>query len=214
MALFTGTAAALGAGTALKALIAKLGMGAAKTAATKGGGALVKSLAAKGAGAGAKQGFFGQAKRFAGDAFKDYMGPGGITPQNLAVNFGLDAGFGVMQGLATPGDIGDKLIAGVTSGVGGAAGGVLATGALGKFKNNPALRIASEFGGGYAGDMGGQVVGDSLMRLKGGGTTPWEKVQQSQDQEYRQQLEREILAQYGLGGYQPTDLFLRDNGLA
>ena len=215
MAIFTGTVAA---GAALKALIAKLGIGAAKTAATKGGGALVKSMAAKGAGAGAKgaakSGFFNKARRFAGDAFMDYLGPDGMSPTNLAVNFGMDAGFGVMQGLNTPGDLGDKLIAGITSGVGGAAGGTAATGALGKFKNNPALRIASEFGGGWAGDMGGQMVGDTLMRAKGGGTTPWEKVQASQDQEYRQQLEREILAQYGIGGYQPTDLFLKDNGLA
>ena len=34
---------------------------------------------------------------------------------------------------------------------------------MGKFKNNPVLRIASEFGGGYAGDMGGQMIGDTLM---------------------------------------------------
>ena len=45
------------------------------------------------------------------------------------------------------------------------------------------------------GDMMGQMVGDGLLRAKGGGTTPWEKLQQEGDQEYRAQLEREILAQ-------------------
>ena len=75
-------------------------------------------------------------------------------------------------------------------------------------------RQALEFGGGYAGDMLGQVGSDAVLRVKGGGTTPWEKVQQSADQEYRAQLEREMLARMGVGGYNQTDLFLSDNGLA
>ena len=82
------------------------------------------------------------------------------------------------------------------------------TGGKGKF------RWLTEIGGGYAGDMAGQAVGDTLLRAKGGGTTPWEKVQAEGDTAYRAQLEREILAKYGIGGYQPTDLFLTENGLA
>ena len=183
-----------------------LGRAAATKAATKAGGALVKSLGS----AGAKKAAGGGFKRFAGKALQDYMGPGGFTPTNLAVNFGLDAGFGVLQGINTPGDLGDKIIAGTTTGLGGALGGIGAVSALGKYKNNPALRMLGEFGGGYVGDIGGQAIGDTAMRLKGGGTTPYEKLAASQDQEYRNQIEREILASLGLGGYQPSDLITRD----
>lgn len=193
-------------GIALKGLMG----GKAAAAGAAKGGALVKALgAAKGAGAGAKAGFFGNAKRFAGQAFRDYMGPGGVTPTNIAMNFGPDAFFGAVQGAMTPGDLGDKLIAGTTTAVGGALGGVGAVGMLGKHKNNPGLRMMGEFGGGYGGDMLGQMVGDSVLRAKGGGTTPWEKLQQEGDQQYREQIEREVLAAYGIGGYQPTDI-IRD----
>ena len=146
------------------------------------------------------------AKKFAGDALTRYMGPGGVTPGNLAANFAPDLVFGAMQGAATPGDLGDKLIAGVTTGVGGALGGVGAVSVLPGATRNPGMRMLAEFGGGMVGDMGGQMVGDTVLRAKGGGLTPFEKVQQGADQEYRQQLERQILAQYGIGGYNQTDL--------
>ena len=168
--------------------------------------------AAKGA---ASAGKLAVIKRFAGKALMDYMGPDDIPMiQKIGMNFGPDAFFGVMQGAMTPGDLGDKLIAGTTTAVGGAMGGVGAVGMLGKHKNNPALRMMGEFGGGYAGDMVGQMVGDGLLRAKGGGTTPWEKLQQEGDQQYRAQIEREILAQMGIGGYNVPDLFMQDNGFA
>ena len=89
-------------------------------------------------------------KRFAGKALTDYMGPGGVTPTNIATNFGPDLFFGAMQGAMTPGDLGDKLIAGTTTAVGGAMGGVGAVSALpGKHKTNPGMRMLAEFGGGY-----------------------------------------------------------------
>ena len=153
-------------------------------------------------------------KRFAGKALADYMGPGGVTPTNIATNFGPDIFFGAMQGAMTPGDLGDKLIAGTTTAVGGALGGVGAVSVLPGAKTNPGMRMLAEFGGGYGGDMMGQMVGDGLLRAKGGGTTPWEKLQQEGDQQYRQQLEREILAKYGIGGYNVPDLFMSENGLA
>ena len=62
--------------------------------------------------------------------------------------------------------------------------------------------------------MLGQYGGDIALRAKGGGTTPWEKLQQDSDQEYRSMLEREMLAQYGVGGYNTLDPFLSQNGLA
>lgn len=211
---------------ALAALKGAVGMGGSKQlalnlgqeAAKKG---ILENIKAAGVGAarqaasvGGPQGVsLGGIKRFAGNALNDYMGPGGVTPTNLAMNFGFDTGFGVLQGINTPGDLGDKLIAGTTSAVGGAMGGVGAVGMLGKYKNNPALRMMGEFGGGMIGDMGGQMVGDTVMRAKGGGMTPWERVQQEGDQDYRQQIERQILAQYGVGGYNQPDLFMQENGL-
>ena len=134
------------------------------------------------------------------------MGPAGITPTTLAQNFGMDAAFGLYQGAMTPGDLGDKLIAGVGTGVGGAMGGVGLVSALGKHKNNAIARMGAELGGNLVGDMGGQVVSDAVLRAKGGGTTPWEKLQQEGDQQYRSEIERQMLAQLGIGGYNQTDL--------
>lgn len=187
---------AAGAGL-LKLGAAIKGMGAAKGA---------TQLAIPGLQAAAGGGKMAAAKKFAGDALTKYMGPGGVTPGNLAANFAPDLVFGAMQGAMTPGDLGDKLIAGTTTAVGGALGGVGAVSLGGKRAMTGGGRMLAEFGGGMLGDMGGQMVGDSILRVKGGGTTPFEKVQQSADQEYRQQLERQILAAYGIGGYNQTDL--------
>ena len=153
-------------------------------------------LGAKGGMAYAKGRF---AKRMAGKALAEYMGKGGVNPTNLATNFGFDAGFGVLAGLNTPGDLGDKLIAGSTSALGGGLSGVGAVTALGKYKKNPALRMGAEFGGGFLGDSAGMMVGDALMRAKGGGQTPYERLAEEQ--------ERRLLAQYGV------DPFMADNGL-
>ena len=161
-----------------------------------------KGLAARSAVGAATQG----ARKFAGKALANYMGPGGVTAGNIAANFAPDAVFGVMQGAMTPGDLGDKIIAGGSTAIGGALGGVGAVSALGKYGQSGGGRMLAEFGGGMLGDMAGQGAGDVVLRAKGGGTTPWEKVQQQGDQEYRQQLEREVLAAYGIGGYNQTDL--------
>ena len=195
--------------------LAKLGIGAKLASAVgmaKGlvGGAKATQLAIPGLmgaakGAATKSGM-GAVKKFAGNALANYMGPGGVTAGNVAANFAPDAVFGVMQGAMTPGDLGDKLIAGGSTAIGGALGGVGAVSALGKFGQSGGGRMLGEFGGGMLGDMVGQSAGDVVLRAKGGGTTPFEKLQQSGDQEYRQKLEREILAAYGIGGYNQTDL--------
>ena len=205
--------AAAGAG------LAKLGIGAKLASAVgmaKGlvGGAAARQLAIPGLmGAGkaataqtAARGGLGAVKKFAGKALADYMGPGGVTAKNLATNFGMDAAFGLYQGAMTPGDLGDKLIAGVGTGVGGAVGGVGLVSALGKHKNNAIARMGAELGGNLVGDMGGQMISDQVLRAKGGGTTPWEKLQQEGDQQYRSEIERQMLAQLGIGGYNQTDL--------
>ena len=201
--------------TAAAAGLAKLGIGAKLASAVgmaKGlaGGAAAKQLAIPGLMGAAKgtaaKGSMGAVKKFAGNALANYMGPGGVTAGNIAANFAPDAVFGVMQGAMTPGNLGDKIIAGGSTAIGGALGGVGAVSALGKFGQQGGGRMLAEFGGGMLGDMVGQSAGDVVLRAKGGGMTPWEKVQQDGDQEYRKQLEREVLAAYGIGGYNQTDL--------
>jgi hypothetical protein len=61
------------------------------------------------------------------------------------------------------------------------------------------------------GDMVGQGVADGLLRIKGGGTTPYEKMAAEQQRE----LEQRILSQYlsGKGGYPTRDPMLAANGL-
>ena len=148
------------------------------------------------------------------------------TARELGTRVVPDAIFGTLAGVMTPGDLGDKLIAGTTATVGGAAGGLAARGVvgglapkalkpmLGKHKNpayNGMLDIGLEMGGGLTGDMAGQGVADALLRLKGGGTTPYEKMASEQQKELEQQILRNYLS--GKGGYPTNDYFLQENGL-
>jgi len=110
-----------------------------------------------------------------------------------------DALFGVMAGAMTEGDIGDKLIAGTASAAGGGLGGI-ALGRAGQRFGNTAGFLA-DMGGSIAGDMVGMKVADDLMRIKGGGFTPYEKQMMQQDAQYRAQLEQEFLNKYG---YMPS----------
>ena len=183
----------------------------------------VKGAAAAGAaakGAAARAG----ATRFAGDAMKNYLG-GKVTPMRLAENFALDGVFGVMAGMNSPGDLGDKLIAGTTVGLSGGIGGMLGTTAYGKIFNKGRMptgiaRQMTEVGGAMLGDEVGFGLSESLQRLKGGGTTPYEKMAQEGNADQQQQIEREVLSKYGLlqgiptGYHYGSDPFLVDNGLA
>ena len=114
-----------------------------------------------------------------------------------------DAIFGTLAGAMTPGDFGDKMIAGTAATAGGALGGLALRGAVGgiapKVMNNAVADITSEMVGGIGGDMMAQGVADGILRVKGGGTTPYEKMANDQQKE----LEQRILQQYlsGKGGY-------------
>tara|TARA_B100000073_G_scaffold201105_1_gene166501 strand:+ start:204 stop:866 length:663 start_codon:yes stop_codon:yes gene_type:complete len=169
------------------------------------------------------KGLIGGAKRFAGEAFTNYLG-GKPTVKNLAENFGLDAVFGGLAAAQTPGDLGDKLIAGTTVGLSGGLGGMIGTTGYGKLFNKGQMptgltRQMTEVGGALLGDTVGMSVSDNLQRMKGGGLTAWEREAQQSDELYRKQLEQEILAKYGILGqpYQTgygSDPFLVENGLA
>jgi len=123
--------------------------------------------------------------------------------------YGPDAFNTIAIAANTPGDMGDKLIAGISTGGSMALGGYGARKLLG----GRGGFVGSLFGdmvGGEVGYHAGNAASDALLRAKGGGTTPYEKL----DADYRRQLEQQILAQHGLAGYTIDDMFLAQNGLA
>ena len=123
---------------------------------------------------------------------------------DIVANFGIDAAFGVMQGVMTPGDLREKLIAGTSTAVGGAVGGLgLSTALPGKMKTNMLVRQPVEFAGGFAGDFAGQAIGDYAQRLTSpDGKTAYERLAE----EERRKVEQQTLATLGLGGYNINDL--------
>ena len=145
--------------------------------------------------------------RFAGKALKKV--PGfissnlGDTALDKVFRIGPDLFFGGVAAVQTPGDIGDKAIAGLTQAGGGLLGGITAGGALRSAGAGQGVQALGDMFGSYAGDMAGMVVGDNLQRGKdvlmgGSGQTAWERMSTEQQAQYAQQLKQEILAQYGL----------------
>ena len=140
-----------------------------------------------------------------GSTMAGRLGPIGFGSKeavtNTALMFGPDAAFGVLSGAMTPGDLGDKVIAGGMTAAGGALGGAgLRTMYGGK---NAAIQMGLELGGGVGGDMLGQGIADNLLRIKGGGSTPYEKMAADQQRELEEQILRRVLS--GKGGYPATN---------
>ena len=154
--------------------------------------------------AAAKGGLGSLGSRMAGTTF---MKNASALMPKTAAEWGMrvapDAIFGTLAGAMTPGDLGDKMIAGTAATAGGALGGLALRGAVGgiapRVMNNAVADITSEMVGGIGGDMMAQGVADGILRVKGGGTTPYEKMANDQQRE----LEQRILQQYlsGKGGY-------------
>ena len=119
-----------------------------------------------------------------------------MSKDELLMTVAPDLMFGGLAMATTEGDLGDKLLAGAGSAVGGVAGGLGARGVLGP-KSGLGI-LATEMGGGIAGDMVGMGVADSLIRAKNGGMTPAEQKYAQQDQAYQQQIIDDFLAQNGL----------------
>ena len=188
--------------------------------AVKGGaatlGALGKGQAARAA-----------AKKFAGDALTK---AGTMVPKSvgeatrmivgndlynnkgqLIGRLAPDALFGVITGTMTEGDLGDKLIAGTASAAGGGLGGIAAGRAANAAKLGDTVGFLADMGGSIGGDMVGMKIAEEAMRLKGGGTTPMEKMMMEQDAMYRAQLEQEFINKYGMGA--TVDPVMAANGL-
>ncbi|MDA7436466.1 hypothetical protein N8654_02150 [Synechococcus sp. AH-601-B19] len=128
---------------------------------------------------------------------------GDLTNTQLATRLAPDALFGVMAAAQTPGDIGDKLIAGTASTIGGGLGGLATSRVVGKLGGGEGLQQMADFAGSIGGDFAGMYAGDMTQRGKdlvmgGKGQTPWEKMGEQQQAEYAADLEQQILRQYGL----------------
>ena len=153
------------------------------------------------------RGVLSNVRRFAGQALgntgKFLLNNAGSNAGEIALRIGPDLAFGAFAGLQTPGDTGDKLLAGGTQALGGLVGGIGTAGALRKLGAPGGLQLAGDLIGSYGGDFAGMMVGDALQRGKdklmgGQGLTAWERMGAEQQAQYAQQLENQILAQYGL----------------
>lgn len=115
----------------------------------------------------------------------------------LALRFVPDAIGGTIVGATTPGDLGDKIIAGTTDALGGAIGGIGLSGAT-RLKGN--LGIAADMAGSLTGAYGSMPVSEQLLRMKdsmsgGKGQSPYEKL----NEENRIAIEQALLTRLGFG---------------
>ena len=128
---------------------------------------------------------------------------GSMGKKEIAQRLAFDAVFGGMAAVQTPGDLGDKLIAGGSTFVGGGLTGLAAGGAVRRMGGPQWLEGTADMVGSFGGDYLGMMAGDSLQRGKdklmgGEGLTPWERMGAEQQAQYAQELEQQILRQYGL----------------
>lgn len=122
----------------------------------------------------------------------------------LAAGLGIrlvpDAIGGVMVGANTPGDLGDKIIAGGTDALLGSIGGVGLSGGLRGITGKSQLAsIATDMIGSYGGFTAAMPISDGILRAKdklqgGEGLSPYEKL----DDQRKKDIEMNLLAQLGL----------------
>lgn len=134
-------------------------------------------------------------------AFKGGIGKaifGDMGRGQIATRLAPDLAFGVIGGAMTPGDFGDKLIAGSTQAIGGGIGGLAVGRGLGKIGANEAVQTIGDFMGSYGGDFAGMAVGDTIMRGKdrlmgGAGQTPYERLSAEQQALLADQIRRQAV---------------------
>jgi hypothetical protein len=184
-------------------------------------GTLAKTLfcigAGKAAATGASKAIAGAAaKRFAGKELLKKFGNAIIGPELLADKgllarrLGLDVAFAGFNAATMPGDVVDKGTTFITDlGLSGLTGINAARGVRRLGGDQNLQEIADQLGS-VGGAFASMPATDALLRIKGGGTTPYEKQMMDQDAIYRAQLENEYRQKYGLPTLDPTTV---DNGL-
>jgi hypothetical protein len=127
---------------------------------------------------------------------------GDMTRGQIATRLAPDLAFGVIGGAMTPGDFGDKLIAGSTQAIGGGIGGLAVGRGLKAVGAGDTVQTIGDFMGSYGGDFAGMAVGDTMMRGKdrlfgGSGQTPYEKLSEDQQKQLIQQIRQQTLQSVG-----------------
>ena len=222
MPAFLAAAPLLGKALAFGKGLTGLGLKAAA-----GKGALATGSFAKGA---AARRFAGEAMAKAGSMMPKSIGQAAeaVIGKEMLANKGAlaarlapDLLFGGLAAVQTPGDLGDKIIAGGTQAIGGGLGGLTAARGLKKVmpKAGEGLLTAVDFGGSIAGDYAGMAAGDALMRGKdlvmgGEGLNPYERMGAQQQDAYKAQIEQDMLMNLGLINPYQQDYFANENGLA
>ena len=208
--------------------LAKLGIGAKLASALGAAKGLVGLGAAKGAASqlvipGLTTAMKGTGARMAGQglanaAFKGGLGKaifGEMGKGQIAARLAPDLMFGGLAAATTPGDIGDKLIAGSASAVGGGLGGIALGRAAQKYGDTASM--VADMAGSIGGDYAGMMVGDTLQRGKdrvmgGTGQTAYERMSAQQQAQFAEQIRRQTMAGAGLvPGVR--DEFMYANGL-
>ena len=115
----------------------------------------------------------------------------------LAMRLVPDAIGGTLVGATTPGDLGDKIVAGATDALGGAIGGI---GLAGMTRRPGNLGVAIDMAGSLAGAYGSMPVSEQLLKMKdsmsgGKGQSPYEKL----SEENRIAIEQDLLTRLGFG---------------
>lgn len=192
--------------SALSAAKGMVGLGAAKGAAAKGiagglsGGARMAGTKLASAGANAAQ---------INPAFTSGIGKavfGNMDKGQIAMRLAPDLMFGGVAMATTPGDLGDRLIAGGTQAIGGGLGGLALGRAAGRFGDTAAT--IADMAGSIGGDVVGMQTGDAIMRGKdklmgGEGQTPFERMGAEQQAQLEAQIRAQTLMGAGLiPGYQ------------
>ncbi len=147
----------------------------------------------------------GKAGRMAGDVFRRGFesAPGAkVGFGDVAGRLSLDALFGGMTAMNTPGSALDKTIAGTATTLGGGLGGAVVAGLMPRgIRHNPTARGLIEVAGGIGGDMVGMATGDAVLRMKSpDGMTERERQMKEADAMYRAQIEEELIRKLQMGG--------------
>jgi hypothetical protein len=192
--------------------------GGVKTAGAVGA-ALKLGLAGKAAGgAAAATGARMAGQGLANAAFKGGLGRaifGEMGKGQIATRLAPDLVFGGLAAATTPGDIGDKLIAGSASAIGGGLGGIALGRVAGRYGDTAGM--LADMAGSIGGDYAGMMVGDTLQRGKdslmgGAGQTAYERMNAQQQAQFAEQIRRQTAAGAGLvPGVR--DEFMYANGL-
>ena len=135
-------------------------------------------------------------------------------PAALALRVGPDAVFAGINAGAMPGDPIDKAITFGTDFGLSALPGLGAARVAKNLRASEGLQVGLDMMGSYGGSFAAYPASDALLRMKGGGMSPYDKLALQQQQEMEERIRQQLMAQYGLSPSSGTDPFMVANGLS